>query len=308
MLYKDYYQVLDVDKNATSEEIKKAYRKLAKRYHPDKNKNDLAAEEKFKKINEANAVLSDPEKRKKYDQYGRDWKHYQEAGVHPGGFDWTKYANQGGEQTHYASGADLNDIFGKEGFSDFFEMLFGQGIRQGRGKATFQFRGQDIAASATISMEEAYHGTTRIFQLNGQTIKITIHPGIYDQQKLKLSGKGNLGVGGGDNGDLYLTVHVDRTPDFERKGDHLYCEVPVDLYTAILGGEVNVETMKGNVRLSIPRETEDGKVFKLKGLGMPKPGKKQKYGDLFAKVSIRIPKKLSAREVKLFEELRDLRK
>jgi curved DNA-binding protein len=307
MIYKDYYQVLGLDKNATKKDIKKAFRKLAIKYHPDKNVNDPTAEEKFKEINEAQAVLSDPEKRKKYDQFGRDWKHYEEAGVHTGGFDWAKDANQRGEQRFYAGDAGLNDMLGREGFSDFFDMLFGQGFKQGRGKAAFKSRGQDVVASMRISLDEAYHGTTRLFQLNKQTIKININPGIHHQQKLKLSGKGNPGINGGGNGDLVLTVHINPSTDFERKGDHLYCNVPVDLYAAILGREVNVKTMKGNVRLSVPKGTDNGKVLKLKGLGMPIYGDTNKFGDLFAKISIQIPKNLSAKEIELFEQLKEIR-
>jgi curved DNA-binding protein len=158
-----------------------------------------------------------------------------------------------------------------------------------------------------ISLDEAYHGTTRLFQLNKQTIKININPGIHHQQKLKLSGKGNPGINGGGNGDLVLTVHINPSTDFERKGDHLYCNVPVDLYAAILGREVNVKTMKGNVRLSVPKGTDNGKVLKLKGLGMPIYGDTNKFGDLFAKISIQIPKNLSAKEIELFEQLKEIR-
>jgi curved DNA-binding protein len=307
MNYKDYYKILGVIKNATIDEIKTAYRKLAKKYHPDKNVNDPSAEEKFKEINEAHAVLSDPEKRKKYDQFGQDWQHYQEAGASAGGFDWKKYANQGGGQTFYASGADLNEIFEREGSSDFFDMLFGQEFKRGQTKTTFKFRGQDVSASMTITLDEAYHGTTRLFKLNGHTIKININPGIPDKHVLKLSGKGIPGLNGGENGDLYLTIHINPHPNFERKGDHLYCNVPVDLYTAILGGKVNIRTLKGNVKLSIPKETENGNVFKLADLGMPKYNEKNKFGDLFVKVSIQIPKNLNAKEIDFFKKLSQLR-
>ena len=307
MNYKDYYKILGVGNNASNEEIKKVYRKLALKFHPDKNPGDKLAEDKFKEINEAHHVLSDPEKRKKYDQFGQDWQHYQEAGVPEKDFDWAKYASPDGKQHYYTSGADFQNIFSGEGNSDFFETLFGQGFSEGRRTGKIKFKGHDLTASMTISLQEAYIGTTRIFEINNQTIKIKINPGIQIGQVLKLSGKGALGRNGGENGDLLLTINISLHNKLERKGSHLYRDISVDLYTAVLGGKINVETLKGIVKLNIPKETENGKVFKLTRLGMPLYGEKNKYGDLFVKVFLVIPKNLNKNEIQLFKNLSEIR-
>ena len=191
MNYKDYYQVLGVAKTATPEEIKSAYRKLALKYHPDRTKGDKAAEEKFKEVNEANEVLSDAIKRKKYDRFGEDWKHYQEAGAQPGGFDWSKYASSQSGKTHRMSSEDFDAMFGQEGEADLFELLFGQQRGQRRGRRAYAIKGEDLEAETTLSLEEAYHGTTRLIEIGNQTIRVTIHPGVEDQHVLKLPGKGS---------------------------------------------------------------------------------------------------------------------
>ena len=308
MTYKDYYKDLGVGKTATPGEIKKAYRTLANKYHPDKTKGDKAAEEKFKDINEANEVLSDPVKRRKYDQFGVDWKHYEETGVQPGGFDWSKYASGRGGQTQRASMHESDAMFTDEGVGDLFEMLFGQRSGQRRGRRSVVIKGEDLAAETTLSLEEAYHGTTRLIQLNGQTIKVTIKPGVADQQMLRIAGKGGGGLSGGPNGDLYLTVKIAPHPEFHRKGNDLHRDLPVELYTAVLGGKTQIKTLKGKVTVKIPKGTPNGKELRLQGLGMPVYAKKSEFGDLLVKVDISLPEHLSEEEIDLFRKLVALRK
>jgi len=303
MTYKDYYKVLGVSSTATQEEIKKAFRTLALKYHPDKTKGDRAAEEKFKEINEANEVLSDPEKRKKYDQFGQDWKHYQEAGGQPGGFDWSRYASGQGGRGRQMSSEEFESMFGSGGVGDIFELLFGQrgGTRRGRRSAAIP--GEDFSAETTISLEEAYRGSTRLIRLDGQTIKVTLKPGIADGQDLRIPGKGAPGVHGGPNGDLYLTVRISPEPGFERRGNDIHCDLPVDLYTAVLGGKTEVKTFKGAVNVTIPKGTQTGTELRLKGLGMPVYGRKDEYGNLIVKVVVEIPQNLSEAETELFRKL-----
>ena len=308
MTYKDYYKVLGIDKTATPDEIKKAYRKFALKYHPDKTKGDKTAEEKFKDINEANEVLSDLEKRKKYDQFGQDWKHYQEAGAQPGGFDWSKYTSGRGGQTRRMSREEFDAMFGEEGAGDLFDLLFGERGAQMRGRRTAVIRGEDLDAEIALSLEEAYHGTTRLLRLGDQTIKVTMKPGIADQQVLRISGKGGAGLNGGPNGDLYLTIKLSPHSEFERRGNDLYRDMTVDVYTAVLGGKAQVKTLKGMVKVDIPKGTQYGETLRLRGLGMPVYEKKNEFGSLFVKVVIRIPEHLSAEEIDLFRKLAALRK
>jgi curved DNA-binding protein len=308
MIYKDYYKDLGVVKTATQGEIKKAYRTLAKKYHPDKTKGDKASEEKFKEINEANEVLSDPEKRKKYDQFGADWKHYEEAGAQPGGFDWSKYAGNRGGQAHRTTTNEYNTIFTDEGVNDFFEMLFGQRSSQRRGRQNLVIKGEDLETETTLSLEEAYHGTTRLIRLNDQTIKVTIKPGIADRQMLRIPGKGGMGLNGGPNGNLYLTVNIAPHHEFYRKGNDLQCDLPVELYTALLGGKTQIKTLKGKVTVNIPKGTPNGKELRLRGLGMPIYAKKNEFGNLLVKVNIVLPENLSEQEMGMFRELAALRK
>ncbi len=313
MEYKDYYKVLGVSKSATKDEIKKAYRKLAVKYHPDKNKGNKQAEEKFKEINEANEVLSDDEKRKKYDQFGENWQYYEQSG-NQGGFDWGRYANQGG-QTEYTFTGGGSD-FGGSGFSDFFETLFGGGgfgSTQTRGRRrstgrTGQLKGEDLSGELSITLDDAYHGAEKLFDLNGQSIKLKIKPGISDGQVLKLTGKGNPGHAGGSAGDLLLKINVLSDPVFERKGNDLHTTMNVSLYTAVLGGKSPLRTFKGTINVTIPKESQNGKVMRLQGMGMPVYGKSNQFGDLYAKVSTEIPTGLSAKETELFQELQKLRK
>jgi curved DNA-binding protein len=312
MDFKDYYSTLGVSKTASQDEIKKAYRKLALKYHPDRTKGDKASEQKFKEINEANEVLSDPEKRSKYDRLGENWNSYQQQGG-TGGFDWSQYANMGGNsgQTYYKFEGDMGDLFGSSGYSDFFDMLFGQGFGGSRGRRsgrrTPSIRGQDYQAQLEITLEEAYKGSSKVFDLNGQAIKLKIKPGIPNGHTLRLQGKGSPGIEGGQAGDLLLTIKILKDPVFERKGDDLRADLNVELYTAVLGGKAPFKTFKGSVNIDIPKGTQNGKVMRLQKMGMPVYGKENSFGDLYLKVNILIPQNLSAKEMKLFEELRKMR-
>lgn len=308
MEYKDYYKILGVEKKATKDEIKKAYRKLAMKYHPDKTKGDKSAEDKFKEINEAHEVLSDDEKRKKYDELGSNWQYYQQAGGNSEGFDWNRYANRGGAQYQYSS--NFEDIFGNSGYSDFFDMFFGGsfgGKKAKRGGARrAPQKGQDYQASLDVSLQEAYHGVAKVFSVNNQSIRLNIKPGIQDGHMLKIPGKGGAGAGGA--GDLLIRVNVLNDNVFERKGDDLYADLNVPLYDAVLGGKVEFETIKGKVKIDVTKDCSDGKIFRLAKLGMPKYGKTGEFGDLYLTVKIVLPKNLSAKEIELFGELKKLRK
>ena len=308
MIYKNYYKDLGVGKTATPDEIKKAYRTLAKKYHPDKTKGDKTAEEKFKEINEANEVLSDPEKRKKYDQFGADWKHYEEAGAQPGGFDWSKYASGRGGQPHQTSTHESDGNFADESVNDLFEMLFGQRSGQRRGRRSVTVKGEDLETETTLSLEEAYHGTTRLIRINRQTIKVTIKPGVADRQMLRILGKGGVGLNGGPNGNLYLTIKIAPHPEFQWKGNDLHCDLPVELYTAVLGGNTHIKTFKGKVTVNIPKGTPNGKELRLRGLGMPIYAKRNEFGNLLVKINIVLPENLSEQEMSMFRELAVLRK
>lgn len=305
MDFKDYYKILGVTKTATADEIKKAYRKLAVRYHPDKNPNDKAAEDKFKEINEANEVLGDPEKRKKYDELGENWKYHQQHGGQKGAqdFDWSKWSQQGQSGQHQYSGGQFHE----GDFSDFFENIFGGSFSGGKQRQARTYKGQDFTAETQISLEEAYLGTVRQLELDGQKLKLTLKPGIKDGQVLRLKGKGSKGMNGGPDGDLYLTILVAEHPQFKRKENDIYCDISVDLYTAILGGQAVIRTLKNPIKLTISKETENGKVLRLKGMGMPKYGSENEYGDLYAKVNVKLPKNLSQKETELFKELSNIK-
>jgi curved DNA-binding protein len=317
MDYKDYYKILGVDKKASQDEIKKAYRKLAVKYHPDKNKDNAEAENKFKEINEANEVLRDKEKRKKYDELGENWKYYQQSGGADQGFDFSQYANQGGggRQQQYTYSNEPGGGFGDAGgFSDFFETLFGQGFggggqtRSKGGRRSAKMKGQDVSAEMSITLDDAYKGADKFFDLDGESIKLKIKPGITDGQTLKLTGKGNPGYNGGPNGDLLLKIHVLKDPMFERKGNDLYTDIRVNLYLAVLGGKAPLRTFKGTININIPKESQNGKVLRLQGMGMPVYGKANTFGDLYAKIYIETPVNLSEKELSLFNELSELRK
>jgi len=314
MDYKDYYKVLGVEKNATSDDIKRAYRKLAKKYHPDKNPGDKKAEEKFKGINEANEVLSDPEKKARYDQISNSYSSWQQAGGSPGAFSWEDLfgGNRGGGTRVEVN--DLGDLFGEMGgFSDFFRTFFGG--TGGRGNPASQ-RGSrqqyvrprqptNYQQQLTISLYEAYHGATRLIQLNDKKIEVKIPAGSKTGTKVRVAGVAPKDASGGQ-GDLYLIIQVAEDNRYTRKGDNLYTQRHVDLYSAVLGGEIEVETMTGNVLLKIPAGTQPGQVFRLGGKGMPKLKQKNSFGDLFVTIIIDIPEKLSAEQKSLFEKLRKI--
>lgn len=316
MMYKDYYKVLGVGKTATQDEIKKAYRRLANKYHPDKTKGDKAAEEKFKDVNEANEILSDPVKRKKYDQFGADWKRYEESGQQPGGFDWSKYAaNRGGQghhtdsgQAHTMSQEEFNAMFGGEDTGNIFETIFGQHTGSRSGRRSRARKGEDFEAETTLTLEEAYHGSERLLKIHDQTIKIMIKPGITDGQVLRVADKGGRGSNGGTNGDLYITIRIAPHAEFQRKGNDLYCDKPIDLYTAILGGKAQIKTMKNTVNVDIPKGTHNGKVLRLLGLGMPVYGLKDEFGNMYVTVVIKLPDHLSEQEIELFRKLSAMHK
>ena len=322
MNYKDYYKILGVDRNASQDEIKKAFRRLARKYHPDMNKGDKDAEEKFKEINEAHEVLSDPEKRQKYDQFGVHWQQYERAGGRPEDFNWDAWRTQpGGFHTRTVSPEEFEQLFGNlggiggmGGFSDFFETLFG-GFRRagGAGYARQQVRrpqrGQDAEHTVEITLEEAHRGTTRILQWeDGRKIEAKIPPGVKTGSKVRLRGQGGRGAMGGQSGDLYLKIKVLPHPLFTREGDDLRTNVPVSLYDAILGGEVEVAAIDRRVKLTIPPGTQNGRVFRLRGLGMPNVRNPEKRGDLLVKVNVLLPKDLTPKERELFQKLRDMRK
>jgi curved DNA-binding protein len=308
MNYKDYYKDLGIEKTATPVEIKNTYRRLAKKYHPDKTKGDKAAEEKFKAINEANEVLSDPVKRKKYDQFGVDWKHYEEAGAQPGGFDWSKYASDRGGQAHRKSTNESGGMYNDQGLNDLFETLFGQRSGQRQGRRSVVTKGEDLKTETTLSLEEAYKGTSRLIQLNSQTIKVSIKPGVAEGQMLRISGKGGRGINGGQNGDLFLSIKIAPHPEFQRQGNNLHCDLPVDLYTALLGGKTQIKTLKGKVTADISKGSPNGKKLMLRGLGMPVYAKKNEFGNLLVKIEIMLPENLSEEEIELFRKLAALRK
>ncbi|MEZ4589601.1 MAG: J domain-containing protein [Chloroflexota bacterium] len=312
MDYKDYYSILGVSKTASQDEIKKAYRKLARKYHPDLNKDDPQAEQRFKDLNEANEVLSDAEKRKMYDQFGSQWQQYQRGGGRPDDF-WSQWAAQGarqqGRQT-YTTGNPQG--FGN--FSDFFETLFGQMGAQGPGGQQVNFndifgqqgqsirRSRDVEHMIEISLAEAFYGTSRTIQWeNGRSIEAKIPRGVKTGSRVRLSGQGE------DGGHLYLSIKVAPDKQFERDEDDLKTAVPVDLYTALLGGQIDVSTIDRTVKLTIPAGTANGKQFRLRGLGMPSLKNPEERGNLIATLNVELPTDLSDEEKELFEKLRSLR-
>ncbi len=309
MEYKDYYKILGVEKSATQDEIKKAYRKLAMKYHPDRNPGNKSAEEKFKEITEANEVLSDPEKRKKYDTLGANWKQYQHTGGQ--GFD-DFFTHFGGGRSGGRSGAtyefsgDFGDIFGGMGggFSDFFESFFGGG-RGFSGRTQQQKTAVDVEAVLNVSLEDAFNGSEKTINVDGKKLKVKINPGTKDGQKLRLKGLGRSKTDGGTKGDLYLIIHILQHPFYEIKDNLLYYNLDIDLYTAVLGGKENIRTLDGKtVSVNIPEGTESEKVLRLKGLGLIENGVR---GDLFIDIHVTVPKNLSREEKELFNKLKSLR-
>ncbi|CAN5588455.1 J domain-containing protein [soil metagenome] len=318
MEYKDYYKILGVEKSATQDEIKKAYRKLAIKYHPDKNPGNKQMEDKFKELNEANEVLGDSEKRKKYNELGENWKYYQQSGGQSQDFDWSQYANRGGGSGGHKTYTNYegfgNGGFGGQGgdFSDFFETLFGGSARSQQGfggsRAKRSSKGQNAEAELPVTLEEAYKGVSKTFNYNGQSLKLNVKPGVRDGHQLNLSGKGYAGVNGGANGDLIIIIKVQKDSRFERKGNDLYVELPVDIYTAILGDKVELKTFKGTIKVDIKPETQNGTTLRLKNLGMPLYGMNDKYGDLYVKVILQLPSNISEKERAAFLDLRTINK
>jgi len=295
MEYIDYYQVLGVPKTASIEDIKKAYRKLARKYHPDLNPNDKEAHKKFQQINEANEVLGDPDNRKKYDQYGKDWKHaeqfeqarQQQRSYGPGGSD-------------YGFGGEM----GGEGFSDFFESLFG---RKTEGRR-HRYRGSDVQAELNLNLSDVYNTHQQTFTINGRNIRITIPAGAEDGQKIKLPGRGEPGINGGPGGDLYITFNIHNNTTFKRHGNDLSTTVDIDLYTAVLGGEITIDTIDNKkIKLKVNPETQSGAKTRLKGKGFPVYKSDGNFGDLYITFNIMLPTSLSQQEKELFEKLRQMR-
>jgi len=319
MEYKDYYQILGVSKGASQDEIKKAYRKLARKYHPDVNPGDQTAENRFKEINEAHEVLSDPEKRKKYDQFGAQWQQYERAGGRPEDFNWGAWQAQPGaggrSYTRTVSPEEFEEIFGGGGFSDFFETLFGGGRPRTGGFGQQRYyqprprRGQDAEHTVQISLEEAFHGTTRVLEWEGgRRIEAKIPRGVDTGSRIRLSGQGEPGQAGGAAGDLYLRIEVLPHARFQREGDDLKLTTPVDLYTLLLGGQVEVAGLDRTVKLTVPPETNNGKVFRLTGLGMPRLRNPDQRGDLYVTVEAELPRRLSQEEKELVRQLQGMRR
>ena len=312
MEYKDYYDILEVTKKATEDEIKKQYRKLARKYHPDKNPDNKEAEEKFKELQEAYEVLKDNDKRAKYDQLGHNWKQYQQAGA--GANDFSQWANMGGGRSYRSS---YEDIFDNTGFSDFFESFFGGGFQQGGRQTGFggggrraayrPSKGRDFEATVNVSLKDAYHGTSAVLNIDGKKIKVALKPGVKNGQKLRVRGKGGPGANGGTHGDLYLNINVSNNTAFEVKDNDLYLKKETDLYSAVLGGKITVEALKGPINLKVQEGTQNGKTLRLKGLGMPVFGKTDSFGDLYVKIHVLIPEKLSEKEKELFQQLDQLK-
>jgi curved DNA-binding protein len=313
MQYKDYYKTLGVSRKASQDEIKKAYRKLAVKYHPDKNPDDKETENRFKEINEAHEVLKDPEKRKKYDQLGSNWKQYENAGYggqSAGGFDWSQFGGQsgGGRSRHFQG--DMGDMFGGSGdFSDFFNMFFsGMGGSASQGfSGTRSTKGQDLKANLELSVSEAFHGTSRILNVDGKKLRVNTKPGAYDGQELRIKGKGSPGMGGGPGGDIYLNIKVRPDQEFQVDGHNIIKEVPVDFFTAVLGGKLRVKTLEGVVNITIPKGTQPGRVSRLRGKGMPVPKQTGSKGDLLLRLKIEIPTDLADEEEKLVKKWQEMR-
>jgi len=312
MEYKDYYKVLGVPKNASTDEIKKAYRKLAKQLHPDKNPGDKNAEEKFKEINEANEVLSDEKKRAKYDQLSNSYQSWQQAGGQPGSFQWDDLFGGGYGSGQRVEVNDLGDIFGEMGgFSDFFQAFFGGTARGGQSRTprasrtgyTQRAQPRNYQQNVTISFNEAFHGTKRVVQIDDKKIEVKIPAGAKTGTKVRASGVGPKNAAG-QSGDLYLVIEVAKDAHFKRDGDNLRTNTKIDTATAVLGGEVEVKTPGGKVMLTIPAGTQPGQVFRLKNRGMPVMRSKNKKGDLFVEIDVRIPTNLTKDQKELFEKLR----
>jgi curved DNA-binding protein len=291
-MFIDYYKILGIDKTSTQKEIKSAYRKLARKFHPDLNPNDKNAKKNFQEINEANEVLSDPEKRKKYDQYGNDWKHAEEF----------KNTNQYQEQSSGSREQGYSGYQGGGDFSDFFESLFGEYGAKGRSRQV-RYRGEDYKADLHLNLIDAFETHQQTLTVNRKKIRITVPAGIENGQTIKIAEHGGPGINGAPNGDLYITFLIDNNPKFKRLGDDLYTKIELDLYTAVLGGEITIDTLKGKVKLTVEPETQNGTKIKLKGKGFPVYKSKGQFGDLYITYVVKIPTNLTRKQKELFAEL-----
>lgn len=290
----DYYKILGLEKNASEEDIKKAYRKLARKYHPDLNPNDKEANKKFQQINEANEVLSDPEKRKKYDQYGKDWKHAEQF----------EQARQSQQRPGDPWGQTFTGDYTEGNFSDFFESLFG-GSGRNRNRQT-KFRGQDINAELQLNLTDVYTTHQQTFTVNGKNIRITIPAAVENGQKIKIKGHGEPGINGGPDGDLYITFNIANNTKFKRAGNNLYTTFDIDLYTALSGGEITIDTLGGKIKLKVNPETQNGTKIRLKRKGFPLYKKEGEFGDLFVTFQVKLPTNLTEKQKELFQQLSKL--
>jgi len=294
MEFVDYYKILEIGKTATAKDIKKAYRKLARKYHPDLNPDNKEAEKKFKEINEANEVLSNAEKRNKYDKYGKDWKH---------GEEFEKSQQQ---QSQHQSHSSRNQEYSEQDFSDYFSSMFG-GERASTSQGSRRFRGQDFNAELHLDLKDVYETHKQVLTVNNSKIRLTIPAGVENGQVIKIKSKGGKGVNGGPNGDLYIKFSIKNHTQFKREGNNLYASVDLDLYTSILGGELTIDTFKSKVKLKIAPETPNETKVKLKGKGFPVYKKNNQFGDLIITYHIKIPTKLNDKERELFTELKKIR-
>ncbi len=313
MNYKDYYKILGINKSATQDEIKKAYRKMAVKYHPDKNPGDASSESRFKNISEAYEVLKDPETRGKYDRLGANWKQYEHAGAGTGGGGTYRQYQYRPGQDRDSGFEDYFGSFGGSGFSDFFEQFFGSGFSRSTAQQEFSGRNRqnaytkrsreslNLSGNVFISLEDAYHGAKRILNTQDERFRITIPKGVKDKQTLRLKGKGRKDPQTGAQGDLLLTIRINPHPFMERKNNNLETTVNVDAFTAILGGAIAVDTLEGKRQINIPEGSDSGKVFRLKGQGMPVNNSQQR-GDLHVKVRITVPKNLSSNQKELLNK------
>jgi curved DNA-binding protein len=294
MAFTDYYKILEIPKTASPDDIKKAYRKLARKYHPDLNPKDKEANKRFQLINEANEVLSDPEKRKKYDQYGEDWAHADQ-------FEKARQSQQSSSRRQ--SENPFEGDFGSGEYSDFFEQMFGAGA----GRRNTKFRGSDYQAELHLSLRDAAKTHQQTLTVNGKNIRITIPAGVENEQVIKLRGHGGPGTNGGPAGDLFITFVIEPDPVFKRSGNDLYTNINLDLYTAVLGGEVMVESLDGKIKLKINPETQNGTKTRLKGKGFPVYKKDGSFGDLYVTYNVLIPQNLTQQQRELFTELSKLK-
>ena len=298
MAFIDYYEILGVNKNAGAEDIKKAYRKLARKLHPDLNPNDKEAHKKFQQINEANEVLSDPEKRKKYDQYGKDWQHAEQ-------FENARQQSGAGNYRSYDTGAGSGG-FEDEDFSSFFSSLFGSQAGNTGGRRS-KFKGQDYNAELQLSLQNAYTTHQQTLAVNGKNVRITIPAGVENGQVIKLKGYGAPGTNGGPAGDLYITFVINNDPKMKRAGNDLFMDTEIDLYAAVLGGETTIETMSGKLKLKINPGTQNGTQVRLKGKGFPIYKKEGQFGDLYVVFNVKLPVNLTDKQKELFNQLAALK-